>query len=153
MRTIGAALTLVCGILVIVGVFLPWISGSVSVLGIPLSFSWSGWDIIDASGWDIAELVSPTNVHALLVLIGGIIMAVCAFPAIILSTLPVARLAIFPLGVLTSLAAIVAIGGVAWFVIDMVSNDAGSYIGYGVYLSAAAAFTGLIFGGVFVARI
>lgn len=153
MRTIGTAITLVCGILVIVGVFLPWISESTSILGFTVSFSKSGWSIIDASGWDISDFVLSDNIHALLVLIGGIVMTVCVLPALILSTLPVVRIATVLLGIVASLAALVAIGGAAWFIVDMMNSDAGSYIGYGIYLSAAAAFVGLILGSVCVARI
>ena len=153
MRAIGSGVTLVCGVLIIVGVFLPWISESTSILGLTISVSKSGWSIIDASSWDISAFVLSDNMHALLVLIGGVVMTVCALTALILSTLPVVRIATVLLGILASLVALVAIGGAAWFIVDMMNSDAGSYIGYGVYLSAAAAVVGLIFGSVFVARI
>ena len=69
MRAIGSGVTLVCGVLIIVGVFLPWISESTSILGLTISVSKSGWSIIDASSWDISAFVLSDNMHALLVLI------------------------------------------------------------------------------------
>jgi hypothetical protein len=51
------------------------------------------------------------------------------------------------LGVTISLAALVAIGGLAWFLVDMSTVDNWSdYIGAGVYVCGAGAVLGLVCG-------
>jgi hypothetical protein len=52
-----------------------------------------------------------------------------------------------PLGILISLGAAVAIGGLAWFFVDMSSVDNWmDYVGYGTYICGGGAVLGLIFG-------
>ncbi len=149
MRMVALVIALICGIAVLVGVFLPWASASFSILGFPISISLTGWEIMDTSSWDISEFVLPNNIYAMLALIGGIVISICAFAAMIISGVgKAARPAIMPLGIVLSLAALTAIGGSVWFVVDMMNADAGDYIGYGVYVSAGAALLALISGAI-----
>lgn len=143
MRAVGAVITLICGIAVLVGTFLPWLSKS--ILGFTISRS--GWDIVDTSGFDLAELIIPDNTHALLVFIGGIVMVACALTAVIISGMgKSARPAIIPLGIVASLAALAAFGGSVWFIIDIMDKDLADFMSYGLYMSAGAALLGTIFG-------
>jgi hypothetical protein len=159
-RTVALVVTLICGIVVSVGVFLPWVSGTASLWGHSVSFSLNGLEIMDIGrpfagfrGWYIEEFVLPINIYDLLVLVGGIVMAVCAFPAMIISSLGKAgRMALILLGIVAALAAITALGGAIWFIVDMMNADARDYIGYGVYMSASAALLGLIFGAVMTSK-
>lgn len=153
MRMVALVVALICGIAVLVGVFLPWASASFSMLGFPISLSLTGWEILDTSVWDISEFVLPNNIYALLTLIGGIVISICAFACMMISGVSkAAQPAIIPLGIVLSLAALAAIGGSVWFVVDMINVDAGDYIGYGVYVTAGAALLGLISGAIVTLR-
>jgi hypothetical protein len=146
MKIAAAIIALLCGIAVLVGIFLPWAEGE-GPLGI-LSFSVTGLNVISSSGWDISDIALSDNLHAILVLIGAAIMIVCALPALFLSASSGgSKGAVMPFGILISLGAAVAIGGLAWFFVDMSSVDNWTdYIGYGVYICGGGSVLGLIFG-------
>ena len=133
MRIAGSVLTLICGIVVLVGVFMLWA---------PVGFftvSGSGWDIIDKVG-----------VQPFMVLMAGIAVIGFALPSFIVSMVTRGgKAAVVTLSALASIASIVALGGAIWFIIDVLTslpNFQLSAIGYGVYISAAAALVGMIFG-------
>ena len=69
MRTIA---TLICGIVIVVGVFLLWTSGAVTELGFELPENASGWATMDVSG-------AP-----LLTFVGGVLMITCVLMAYLL---------------------------------------------------------------------
>ena len=145
MRIAAVIIALICGIAVLVGIFLPWAEGT-GPLGI-LSFSASGMDVISNSGWDVSDFMLSDNLHAILVLVGAAIMIVCAVPALFLVASKGGRVAVLPLGILISLGAIIAIGGLAWFLVDMSSADHWTdFVSYGTYVSGGGAALGFIFG-------
>lgn len=135
MRVAGSILTLICGIVVLVGVFLPWFNTPIGAA--------SGWNFIDAYG--ISNATQP-----FMVLLSGILLIVFILPCFILSMVTGgAKVATILLSTLASVVALVAIGGAVWYIIDVITatvpNLQLSIIGYGVYVSAAAALVGLIF--------
>ena len=154
MKIVAAIIALLCGIAVLVGIFLPWAEASSSILGVHFSLSVTGLDVISTSGWDISDIALSDNLHAILVLIGAAIMIVCALPALFLSTSSGGgKAAVIPFGMLISLGAAVAIGGLAWFFVDMSSVDNWTdYVGYGTYICGGGAVFGLIFGALAAAK-
>jgi len=136
MRIAGSVLTLICGIVVLVGVFMPWAQGNF------FTVSGSGWDIIDRVG--ISDGAQP-----FMVLMAGIAVIGFALPSFIVSMVTRGgKAAVVTLSTLASIASIVALGGAVWFIIDVLTslpNFQLNVIGYGVYISAAAALVGMIF--------
>lgn len=155
MRLVAAIIALICGIAVLVGIFLPWMHYEVGgLVGVGTSHSLSGWGLIHNS-----ELVSSLgafgnsnlngNTHALIVFIASIIMLLCAFTALILFISPKGgRVVGSAFGILVSLTALVAIGGLVWFFIDICNTD----VGYGAYICSGGAVLGLIFGALASAK-
>jgi len=134
MRIAASIITVICGIVVVVGVFLAW----VEVCGWGICMSMSGWDAIDMSVSDA--------INVLMMFIGGILMAVFALPAFIVSLASKGgKAAIATLGILSIVAGLVAVGGGVWFMIDAAVNDLFSFVAYGFYIAFAAAIVGFIF--------
>lgn len=134
MRIAGSIVTLVCGIVALVGVFLPWASA------FPVSVS--GWDGISGAG--ISGAPEP-----FLVLIGGILMAVFCLPAFIVSVATRGgRAAVLTLGIFATLASLLVIGGAAWWIVEVAIDPTLGIgvVGYGAYMSVAAGVLGLTFG-------
>jgi hypothetical protein len=154
MKIAAVIIALICGIAVLVGIFLPWAEASGSILGVHWSLSVTGMNVISSSGWDISDLALSDNLHAILVMIGAAIMIVCALPAIFLSASSGGgKAAVTAFGMLISLGAIVAIAGLVWFFVDMSSvKDWTDYVGYGTYICGGGAILGLIFGGLAAAK-
>jgi hypothetical protein len=158
---VGAIILLVCSVLTLVGVFLPWItiSGSISAMGITaeIAESISGWDLVSAVSF--YDMVSWTGtIDPYLIVGGAIAMVVGTLGAIIVSRTsedPEGALKIF--GGAAIIGAIVAVIGAVWFMIDS-SDIYGessytvegyySYInigrGYGLFISLIAAIGGII---------
>jgi hypothetical protein len=111
-------------------------------------------DVISSSGWDISDIALSDNLHAILVMIGAAIMLVCALPALFFSASSGGgKAAVKPLGILVSLGAAVAIGGLIWFLIDISSVENWTdYVGYGAYICGGGAVLGLIFGALSSAK-
>ncbi len=134
MRIAGSIITLICGIMVIVGVFLAW-----------MDFGWG----MTASGWDLASIgnyLGETFWETYIVLAGGVLMAVFALPAFIVSLASKGgRAAIVTLGIFAIVGSLVAVGGGVWYIIDAAVNDVFSYVAYGFYIAFAAAIVGFIF--------
>jgi hypothetical protein len=134
MRIAGSIITLICGILVIVGVFLAWAESC--FMGFCVSIS--GWDGISVGVTDAFD--------AFMVFIGGIVMAVFALPTLIVSLAAKGgRAAVVTLSIFAILGALIAVGGGAWFMIDAATNDMLSLVSYGFYISFAAAIIGFVF--------
>ncbi len=139
MRVAGSVLTLICGIAVLVGVFMLW---SNQLAGIDI-FHGSGWNIISTFG--VSDGAQP-----FLVLLSSILLILFILPCFILSMVTGgAKVATIVLSSLASVVALVAIGGAVWYIIDILIKLGPNFqlgvIGYGVYVSAAAALVGLIF--------
>ncbi|MFA5054850.1 MAG: hypothetical protein WC562_01580 [Dehalococcoidia bacterium] len=85
-------------------------------------------------------------INVLMMFIGGILMAVFALPAFIVSLASKGgKAAIATLGILSIVAGLVAVGGGVWFMIDAAVNDLFSFVAYGFYIAFAAAIVGFIF--------
>ena len=139
MRIAGSIITAICGIVVIVSIFLSWmdVGGSIS--------AWDG----------IKESISVDGaLDVFLVFLGGIVMTICAITAFIVSLASKGgRAAIVTMGIFAIVGALMAIGGSAWFLIDFVADSgwaqygmsAWDYLGYAVWIALAAGVVGFIF--------
>lgn len=137
----GGILTLVCGILVLVGVFTPWLSIT---------------DVGVLSGWDVAnyEVGAASLIEPYLVLGGGSVMIVCVLLALLLSLGGDISGAISTLlNVLAKIAAALVLIGAVWFIVISLTGKIGEYIGqdyyslgYGSYISIFAGVLAVIFG-------
>ena len=137
MRTI---ITFVCGVVVVVGVFLTWFDGVPSV------------EVAASSGWNMVG----TTAAPILVLVGGILMVVGGVVAFLLS-LSVAEVetALTVIGFAVRTVAVIAVIGIIWYVADITSEYGGEgglssgfgLLGYGVWISFVFAGLGLAFGG------
>ncbi len=140
----GGILTLVCGVLVLVGVFTPWLN------------------ITDAnlvlSGWQIAnyELEAASLIEPYLVLGGGITMIACVLLALLLSIGgDISGSISMILSILAKIAAALVAIGAVWFIVVALTGKISDYfpeewlsysLGYGGFISIFAAGIGLIFG-------
>lgn len=157
----GAIILLICSVLTLVGVFLPWItfSGSASGMGLSMDMaeSISGWDLVsNVSFYDMVLWTGTIDPY--LIVGGAIAMVVGTLGAIIVSRTsddPGGALKVF--GGAIIIGAIVAIIGAVWFMIS--SSDIygttsyaeeGIYLsvsigrGYGLFISLIAAIGGII---------
>jgi len=138
MRIAGSIITLICGIVVIVGIFLAWYEYCEGAWGWEQCVTVSGWNFGDWGDW----------AGTWVVLGGGVLMTVCALPAFIVSLASKGgRAAIVTLGIFAMLGALVAIGGCIWYIVEALDsiNWYGGSIAYGLYITAAAAVLGFIF--------
>ncbi len=134
MRIAGSIITAICGIVVIVSIFLNWVDVT-SYYG---SGTATAWTLIDSSVSDWWYL--------LVVFIGGILMTVFALPAFIVSLASKGgRAAIVTLSIFAIVGALLAIGGSIWFIIDAVRDSAFDIVSYGVWIAIAGAIVGFIF--------
>jgi hypothetical protein len=135
MRIAGSIIAAICGIVVVVSIFLNWIDMGSLGWG---SATLTGWNCIDASVGDF--------IHVLLVLIGGILMAIFGISAFIVSLATKGgKAAVITLGIFAVVGALLAIGGSAWFMIDAAADSAFSVVSYGVWIALAGAVVGFIF--------
>jgi hypothetical protein len=137
---LGAVVLLLCGVIAILGVFLPWMGESTDIFGVSFSANVSGWDAVQLAG--IEEVP-----EVLLVIIGAGLMILLAVPALALAVTSdslrnSARYFIFA----TSMTTLLVIGGVLWFLIEAISSDYIAFASFGVYLSGGAALIGFLFG-------
>lgn len=137
MMIAGPIVVLVCGIVVLIGVFLPWISGPAWW---PTTITLSGWDGVSQYGLNNAT-------EACLVFFGGVLIIGFALPAVIASlTSKGSQKTVRNLCILASVAALLAVGDALWALIPIVSDDLTDFVSYGFYISFAAAILGLVFG-------
>jgi len=135
MRIAGSIITAICGIVVVVSIFLNWID-----MG---SF---GWGAVTLTGWNCIDASVGDFMHVLLVLIGGILMAVFGISAFIVSLATKGgKAAVITLGIFAVVGALLAIGGSAWFMIDAAADSAFSVVSYGVWIALAGAVVGFVF--------
>jgi hypothetical protein len=143
MRIAGSIITAICGIVVIVGVFLTWIDFSYGYMSCGIT----GLDLIKGSFTCMGQSVSDLGsaIEAWLILGGGIVMTAFAIPAFIVSLAAKGgKAAIITLSIFAIVGALVAIGGGIWTFID-VGGEGLSYLAYGFYIAFAAAIVGFIF--------
>lgn len=140
MKIAGPIVVLFCGVIVLVGIFLPWASASMTIEGVTFSASVSGWEALSDLGIDEATEV-------FLVFIGGILIFVFALPAVIVSIKTEgSQKVVRNLCILASLGAAVATGVTLWLFTDAIRDGVVEIVSYGFYISSAAAVLGLIFG-------
>jgi len=141
---------LVCGVIVLVAVFLPWYKGAVSIGdGLTLPSTPSGWWMSSCN----CELETSAPI---LVLACGILMIVWAVLALVLPALfKLGQGALLSVGIAARSIAVVAIIGAIWYIADTMQGaetrgitSGIETIGYGVFISIVAAGFGLAFGGV-----
>ena len=129
MKIAGPIILLVCGVMALVGVFLPWV-GSYGT-------SISGWEVLSEFGIN----------NAIVVLIGSILLLVFALPAVIVSANPEgSQKVLLNLCNLASIGAVLGIGGASFFLWDVIDNDAVELLKHGFYISYVAVALGFIFG-------
>ena len=133
MRVVGSVITLICGIVVIAGVFLTWLhSGQIAI---------SGWNLTT-----IDNYFNKTFWETYLVLTGGILTAAFALLALIISLAAKGgRAAVVTFGILAIVGSLVAVGGGVWCLVDAARDHLSSYVAYGFYITFAAAIIGFIF--------
>ena len=124
MRIAASIITAICGIAVVVGYFLPWMSD-------PYYGSLSGVDLF--------------SIQSLLVVLGGILMAGVA-SGVSLGLL-IRRQSVVKqargLSILGAIGGRAAAGGGIWGIVDLMS--VGASAAFGLYLCSVAAVLGLIF--------
>ena len=138
MRIAGSLITFICGIVVVVGIFLPWVTMA------PFTgFTGTG------TGWWLRDLMlggglMQVDAHTVtLVLIGGILMIVFSLPCLIVSiAAPRTRAVVMTLGIFAALSSLVAGGGAIWFIARAVTDNAIAALQYGLYVSMAGAVLG-----------
>lgn len=131
MRIAGSIITAICGILVVVAIFLAW-------MDLGWFGSMSAWDGISASVGDAMDVF--------LVFLGGILMAVFAIPTFIVSLAAKGgKAAVVTLSIFAIVGALIAIGGNIWFLIDAIRYDAFSVVSYGFWIALAGSIVGFIF--------
>ena len=138
MRIAASLITFICGIVVVVGIFLPWVTMS------PFTgFTGTG------TGWWLRDLMltgglMQVDAHTVtLVLIGGILMILFSLPCLIVSiAAPRARAVVMTLGIFAALSSLVAGGGAIWFIATAVTDNAIAALQYGLYVSMAGAVLG-----------
>lgn len=128
MRIASPAVLIVCGILALVGLFLPW----GYIWGNPIS----GWNELGL-GW-----------QAFWVLIGSSLLLICSITALVLSILRKARGVVIGMGITSVLAAGMVIAGPVDMFITVADDPylGIDLIGPGVYVCVVAGAIALIFG-------
>ena len=134
----GLIVVLVCGIVLLIGVFLPWISGPV----------WWSTTAVSFSGWDgISQYGINNATEACLVFFGGVLIIGFTLPAAIASlTSKGSQQTVRNLSIIASVGALIAIVGALWAFIPIMVDGLTDFVSYGFYISFAAAFLGLVFG-------
>jgi hypothetical protein len=159
MKALGPLLTLICGILILVGLFMPWFAYSVpfSMFGESGNFdmSVSGWNFISHSGDAYNDLGSLLAMgfgsgSEWLVFIGGILITISALAAFLILLRSNGNKHVGVLfGAVALAGAVLAVVGTLKYIIsdmDVLSSySMGSeLLGKGVYVSTAFAFAGAL---------
>ena len=127
---VNSIILLICGVIALVGIFLPWVSDGV--------FSTSGWETI--SEWGINEAIQP-----FLVFISSILVIIFSLPVIIVTAKPWrSHKLIVSLCIFTSIGAALGIGSASWLLSDAINSGAVGLASYGFYISYAATVLALI---------
>ena len=131
MKIVGPIILLVCGVLALAGVFMPWFGGN----------------LLSISRWEAYSAFGMFSIDFFLVFIGSMLLLVFALSAAIVSANPEgSQKMVGNLCILASLGAVMGMGGASLLLLDLVESDSVGLLGYGFYVSYAAAALGLIFG-------
>ena len=131
MKMVNSIILLICGVIGLVGIFLPWASDGV--------FSISGWETF--SNWGVNEAT-----QSFLVFIGSILVIIFSIPVVVVSANPWGlHKLIVVLCIFTSIGAALGIGGASWLLSNAINAGAIGLASYGFYISYAAAVLALLF--------
>jgi hypothetical protein len=154
--------------MVVVGVFLPWFHVSMSVLGIPLSYSSSGWEMATHNSLFMRVFIYFSNITFpqayYMISAGALIIActLCAFTITIVKKEWLHTTAKVQ-GIAAVIAAVYSFGIAVWFLAR--GNDMNNYfndsiisvdssgLGYGFYISTAFSVLALIAGTIMTKRV
>jgi len=143
MRIAGSLITLVCGIVAIAGVFMPWATltpGIPRPPGTPIVPT--GWQFIDLTQ-AMPPFLQIDMLPLLLAFIGSILIIVFSLPSLIISiSVRGARAPVITMGILASLAASVTAVGAFWFLTRASTDNAIAALQYGLYMTMAGAVLG-----------
>lgn len=133
--------SLVCGILVIVSLYLPWWNFGIEV---------SGWEVLGET-----ELWWVGNTGPIITLVGGIVLIGCALAALIVTRFRSEAKNVFAvLRILPRIAAFLVVMGAVWYIIDARDSDMRGcggilpfdWTGFGTWLAIEAGLGGLLVG-------
>lgn len=128
-----------CGGLALGGVFMPWVRFKEWIFTISIS----GWQ---ATQWD--QYAGVTLIEPYLVLAGAAIMVMCALPALVIAlTSAESEDTVRVLARISAFGAGMTLGVIIWTIIDMMMEDMGGYISYGVWIILVASIVGLLASG------
>ena len=129
-------IVLACGALALAAVFMPWLR--VSEFGFTVSLS--GWN---AARW--AQESGSSLIEPYLIIASAAIMVMCALPATVIAfTSTESQDTVRTLARFSSFGAGMALGFIIWTIVDMLGDEVGSYISYGVWIILVAAIVGLV---------
>jgi hypothetical protein len=145
MRIAGSLITLVCGIVAIAGVFMPWATlapGTKPPVAPIIPTGWKFIDLIQGPPLFLQIDMFPL----LLAFIGSILIIVFSLPALIISiSVRRSRAPVMTMGILAALAAVVAAAGAFWFMTQASTDNAIAALQYGMYMTMAGAVLGASF--------
>lgn len=142
-KKIAGIIGLIGAILVIVGLFLAWVSASGSILGTSFSFDVAGYNLAIGSITIMGVTASiPVQSYAILALVGGIIALIGAIGLLVGKRI---------IGFLLPIGGILAIAGAGWGFADVSNAIAGAgvtgatvSVGYGIYVCIVGGILALI---------
>ena len=151
-RFLFPAIILLSGIMVVVGVFLPWFHVSMSVLSLTLSYSASGWEMATHNSLFMHVFTYFSNLtfpQAYYMLSAGALLIVCTLCAFTITMVKKEWLNVTAKvqGIAAVMAALYSFGIAVWFLAR--GNDMNNYLnasiinvdssglGYGFYISTA----------------
>lgn len=144
MRIAGFAIVLACGVMSLIGLFLPWISKSIFFL----SSSMSGYGLTDFGMTNVEFTFS--FIEPYLVIAGSMLVIFCALPALINAIVNKSeRRLTRVLSIGIAFGSLLSLIGILWFVARHATSSeswAGYGMAYGFYLSTAGTIIALIIG-------
>lgn len=143
MKIAGCAVALTCGIMSLIGVFLPWISRSLFFL----SSSLSGYGL---TGFKMANVDFTFSFsEPYLVIAGNMLLIFCSLPALINVIVNKGEMRFTKaLSIGIAFGSFISLIGILWFIVRYTTGSgwAGYGMAYGFYLSAAGTIIGFIIG-------
>jgi len=131
MKIASPIILIFCGIIALVGVFLPWAS------------SITGWEAFMEYGLS----TEADTVQVFLVFIGSILLLITAIPVAFVSANPESsKRIVMILSILASIGAAVGVAGASWFLSSAIRWESIEFLEYGYYMSFGATVLALIFG-------
>lgn len=167
-RVLFPAIILLSGIMIVIGVFLPWFHVSMSVWILSLPYSSSGWEMAANNSLFMHVFTYFSNLtfpQAYFMLSGGAVLIVCTLCAFTITLVKKEwrNITAKVQGIAAVSVALYSIGIALWFLVlgsDMKNYLDDSYIsvdssglGYGFYISAAFSVLALIAGTIMTMRV